>query len=67
MDNSHYYRQHWYWWGKAHYRTTGGKLELTSIPEEEWQTLEDAALAACPVQPSPGHRMTTTGQQRERP
>ncbi|MDR5906548.1 TRAP transporter substrate-binding protein [Franzmannia qiaohouensis] len=44
MDNSHYYRQHWYWWGEAHYRTTGGKLELTSIPEEEWQTLEDAAL-----------------------
>ncbi|WLI72743.1 TRAP transporter substrate-binding protein [Halomonas alkalicola] len=45
MDNSHYYRQHWYWWGEAHYRTTGGKLELTSIPEEEWQTLEDEALA----------------------
>jgi len=44
MDSSHYYRQHWYWWGEAHYRTTGGKLELTSIPQEEWQTVEDEAL-----------------------
>ena len=26
MDSSHYYRQHWYWWGEAHYRTKGGKL-----------------------------------------
>jgi TRAP-type mannitol/chloroaromatic compound transport system substrate-binding protein len=44
MDSSHYYRQHWYWWGEAHYRTKGGKLELTSIPEEEWQAIEDEAL-----------------------
>lgn len=43
MDSSHYYRQHWYWWGEAHYRTTGGKLELTSIPESEWQQIEDEA------------------------
>lgn len=43
MDSSHYYRQHWYWWGEAHYRTKGGKLELTSIPEEEWATIEKAA------------------------
>lgn len=43
IDHSHYYRQHWYWWGEAHYRTTGGKLELTSIPEAEWKTLEDEA------------------------
>ena len=33
MDSSHYYRQHWYWWGEAQYRTKGGKLELTSIPD----------------------------------
>lgn len=45
MDSSHYYRQHWYWWGEAHYRTQGGKLELTSIPESEWQTIEDEALS----------------------
>jgi len=44
MDSSHYYRLHWYWWGEAHYRTTGGKLELTSIPEAEWKTVEDEAL-----------------------
>jgi TRAP-type mannitol/chloroaromatic compound transport system substrate-binding protein len=44
MDSSHYYRQHWYWWGEAHYRTKGGKLELTTIPKEEWKQVEDAAL-----------------------
>ncbi|RMD63540.1 MAG: twin-arginine translocation signal domain-containing protein [Alphaproteobacteria bacterium] len=44
IDSSHYYRQHWYWWGEAYYRTTGGKLELTSIPAEEWKVVEDAAL-----------------------
>ena len=43
IDSSHYYRLHWYWWGEAFYRTTGGKLELTSIPEEEWATVENAA------------------------
>jgi TRAP-type mannitol/chloroaromatic compound transport system substrate-binding protein len=44
IDSSHYYRQYWYWWGEAHYRTTGGKLELTSIPESEWQTVEEEAM-----------------------
>jgi TRAP-type mannitol/chloroaromatic compound transport system substrate-binding protein len=44
MDSSHYYRQHWYWWGEAHYRTTGGKLELTTIPEDEWKKVEDMAM-----------------------
>jgi len=43
IDSSHYYRQYWYWWGEAYYRTSGGKLELTSIPEEEWKTVEDEA------------------------
>ncbi len=43
MDSSHYYRQHWYWWGEAHYRTQGGKLELTSIPEAEWKQVETEA------------------------
>jgi TRAP-type mannitol/chloroaromatic compound transport system substrate-binding protein len=43
IDSSHYYRQHWYWWGEAHYRTSGGKLELTTIPESEWKALEDEA------------------------
>jgi TRAP-type mannitol/chloroaromatic compound transport system substrate-binding protein len=44
IDSSHYYRQHWYWWGEAHFRTKGGKLELTSIPEEEWAVIEEAAV-----------------------
>lgn len=44
MDSSHYHRQYWYWWGEAHYRTKGGKLELTTIPEAEWKTVEDEAL-----------------------
>jgi TRAP-type mannitol/chloroaromatic compound transport system substrate-binding protein len=44
VDASHYYRQHWYWWGEAHYRTKGGKLELTTIPDAEWKTVEDEAV-----------------------
>ncbi len=43
IDSSNYYRLHWYWWGEAHYRTKGGKLELTSIPQEEWKLVEQAA------------------------
>lgn len=43
IDSSHYYRLHWYWWGEAHYRVTGGKLELTTIPEDEWKQVEDEA------------------------
>ncbi len=42
MDSSHYYRQHWYWWGEAHYRTQGD-LELTTIPSEEWATVQAEA------------------------
>jgi hypothetical protein len=30
--------------GEAHYRTTGGQAELTSIPEDEWATVEAEAL-----------------------
>ena len=44
MDSSHYYRQHWYWGGEAKLRTEGTKLELTSIPAEEWKQVEAAAL-----------------------
>jgi TRAP-type mannitol/chloroaromatic compound transport system substrate-binding protein len=44
IDMSHYYRQHWYWWGEAHYRTKGGKLKLTTIPDEEWKQVEAEAL-----------------------
>lgn len=44
MDSSHYQRQHWYWWGEAHYRTSGGKLELTTIPDAEWKQVEEEAM-----------------------
>jgi TRAP-type mannitol/chloroaromatic compound transport system substrate-binding protein len=44
MDSSHYYRQWWYWGGEASLRTQGTKMELTSIPDEEWATVEEAAL-----------------------
>ena len=44
MDSSHYYRQYWYWGGEAQLRTEGTKLELTTIPEAEWKTVETEAL-----------------------
>ncbi|GBD43849.1 Monocarboxylate 2-oxoacid-binding periplasmic protein [bacterium HR40] len=44
IDTSHYYRLHWYWWGEAHYRVRGGKLQLTTIPDEEWKTVEEEAF-----------------------
>ena len=64
MDSSHYFRQHWYWWGEAHYRTVGGEVELTTIPAEEWAEVEAAAetfwgeiaanrRAPCPRRPDP--------------
>ncbi len=43
MDSSHYYRQWWYWGGEADLRVNGPKMELTSIPDEEWATVEAAA------------------------
>ena len=44
MDSSHYYRQHWYWGGEARLRTGGDKLALTTIPDAEWQQVEDEAM-----------------------
>jgi TRAP-type mannitol/chloroaromatic compound transport system substrate-binding protein len=44
FEQSHYYRQHWYWAGEADLRINGGKLKLTTIPDEEWKTVEDAAV-----------------------
>ncbi len=43
MDSSHYYRQHWYWGGEAKLRTEGTKMQLTTIPDAEWETVEAAA------------------------
>ena len=43
-DQSHYYRQWWYWGGEAALRVNGPKMELTTIPDEEWATVEAAAV-----------------------
>jgi len=42
-DSSHLHRLHWYWGGEARLRAHGDKLALTTIPEAEWKTVEDAA------------------------
>ncbi|CAM5469388.1 TRAP-type mannitol/chloroaromatic compound transport system substrate-binding protein [Aquamicrobium terrae] len=42
IDTSHYYRQHWYWAGEAKYRNEG-KLELTTVPADQWRQVEDEA------------------------
>ncbi|MDT8854199.1 TRAP transporter substrate-binding protein [Paracoccaceae bacterium Fryx2] len=43
FEQSHYYRQHWYWAGEADLRVNGPKLKLTTIPDAEWATVETAA------------------------
>ena len=44
-DQSHYYRQWWYWGGEANLRVNGTKMKLTtSIPDEEWAQVEAAAV-----------------------
>jgi TRAP-type mannitol/chloroaromatic compound transport system substrate-binding protein len=37
IDQSHYYRNVWYWGGEAKLRVEGKKMELTSLPANEWQ------------------------------
>jgi TRAP-type mannitol/chloroaromatic compound transport system substrate-binding protein len=43
-EQSHYYRQWWYWGGEASLRVNGDKMQLTTIPDEEWATVEEAAV-----------------------
>jgi TRAP-type mannitol/chloroaromatic compound transport system substrate-binding protein len=43
MNDSHYHRQWWYWGGEARLRVKANKLKLTTIPDAEWATVEDAA------------------------
>ena len=43
MDSSHYHRLWWYWGGEAALRVNGTKMKLTTIPDEEWATVEVAA------------------------
>ncbi|MDH3693259.1 MAG: TRAP transporter substrate-binding protein [Gammaproteobacteria bacterium] len=43
IESGHFYRNQWYWGGEAKLRATGTKLELTTIPAEEWKQVEEAA------------------------
>ncbi|PHQ96067.1 MAG: C4-dicarboxylate ABC transporter [Marinosulfonomonas sp.] len=43
IEASHTYRYQWYWGGEARLRASGEKLELTTIPADEWIAVEDAA------------------------
>ena len=43
FEQSLYYRQHWYWAGEARLRVEGADTKLTSISDEEWTTVEEAA------------------------
>ncbi len=43
FDQSHYRRQWWYWAGEAKLRVEGPDMTLTSLPAEDYATLEAAA------------------------
>lgn len=43
VDASHEYRNQWYWGGEAKLRADGDKLQLRTVPSEEWREVEDAA------------------------
>ena len=43
IEAGHTYRNQWYWGGEARLRATGDKLELRTVPAEEWAEVEDAA------------------------
>ncbi|MCB1449302.1 MAG: TRAP transporter substrate-binding protein [Nitratireductor sp.] len=44
MEASHTFRNQWYWGGEAKLRATGDKLQLRSVPAEEWAQVEAAAV-----------------------
>ncbi|EEW25612.1 TRAP transporter substrate-binding protein [Rhodobacter ferrooxidans] len=44
FEQSHYYRQHWYWAGEARLRVNETKLKLTTIPDAEWANVEAEAV-----------------------
>ena len=43
FNSSHYHRQHWYWNGEANLRVNKKKLKSTSISDQEWAKVENAA------------------------
>ncbi|WP_108659072.1 TRAP transporter substrate-binding protein [Acuticoccus kandeliae] len=44
IEAGHFYRNQWYWGGEQKLRVEGDKLELTSIPDAEWDQVENAAI-----------------------
>lgn len=42
-EAGHTYRNQWYWGGEANLRARGDKLELRTVPTDEWAVVEDAA------------------------
>jgi TRAP-type mannitol/chloroaromatic compound transport system substrate-binding protein len=42
-EAGHTYRNQWYWGGEARLRATGDKLELRTVPADEWAEVENAA------------------------
>ena len=44
IEAGHTYRNQWYWGGEAKLRATGDKLKLTTIPQNEWAEVENAAM-----------------------
>ena len=43
IEAGHTYRNQWYWGGEARLRAQGDKLELRTVPADEWAQVEDAA------------------------
>ena len=43
IESSHFFRNQWYFGGEAKLRADGTKLEVTTIPAEEWREVENAA------------------------
>ncbi|MBS9479066.1 C4-dicarboxylate ABC transporter [Ancylobacter radicis] len=41
IDQSHYYRDVWYWGGEAKLRVEGNKMELTQLPSADWAKVVD--------------------------
>ncbi|WP_018632420.1 TRAP transporter substrate-binding protein [Neomegalonema perideroedes] len=44
VQAGHNYRDQWYWGGEAKLRAQGEKLELTTVPADEWAEIEKAAM-----------------------
>ena len=42
-EAGHTYRNQWYWGGEAALRANGDKLQLRSVPANEWAEVENAA------------------------